>query len=188
MVEDGSKGRFAMEDAAKFEYAQTEKQLMERLCSKVQELYDPDILAGHEIHKGSWGYLVDRARQVYDWDIKKSLGRVFEDDVSIDEEGEGWNDTYALNHSSAIKVSGRIVLNVWRIMRHELALNNYSFENLSFHILHKRVPVYTYENLSRWYGREDNMHLRWKVLRYYIDRVQKTLEMLDDSEFITKTR
>ena len=39
-------------------------------------------------------------------------------------------------------IAGRVVLNLWRVLRSDLALNIYTFENCSFHILNERVYIY----------------------------------------------
>ena len=47
-------------------------------------------------------------------------------------------DFYSATHSSTFKVSGRHILNIWRICRSEINLTQYSFENVVFHLLHQR--------------------------------------------------
>ena len=45
---------------------------------------------------------------------------------------------YYARAMSGLTVSGRIVLNLWRIVRSDMALNIYSFENTVFHVLRQR--------------------------------------------------
>jgi DNA polymerase elongation subunit (family B) len=47
-------------------------------------------------------------------------------------------DFYSATHTSTFKVSGRHILNIWRICRSEINLNQYSFENVVFHLLRQR--------------------------------------------------
>jgi DNA polymerase zeta len=47
-------------------------------------------------------------------------------------------DAYSEHHTSSFKVGGRHVLNLWRILRGEVTLNAYTFENVVFHVLHQR--------------------------------------------------
>lgn len=61
------------------------------------------------------------------------------------------DDAWGYQKASGITVTGRVVLNLWRLMRHELALTSYSFENIAYHILHVRVPRYTWAKLTEWY-------------------------------------
>jgi DNA polymerase zeta len=63
------------------------------------------------------------------------LSRVF---VNVNASfGEDKNE-YGFNHNSGIISTGRIWLNVWRLMRSELTLTSYSLENTVFHALHER--------------------------------------------------
>ena len=48
-------------------------------------------------------------------------------------------DFYSATHTSTFKVSGRHILNVWRICRSEVNLTQYTFENVVFHVLHQRL-------------------------------------------------
>lgn len=47
-------------------------------------------------------------------------------------------DQWGLRTTSTFKVVGRHVFNMWRLMRTELNLTSYSFENAVFHTLHRR--------------------------------------------------
>jgi len=51
-------------------------------------------------------------------------------------------DFYSATHSSTFKVSGRHILNIWRICRSEFNLTQYTFENVVFHLLHQRYVQY----------------------------------------------
>ena len=50
-----------------------------------------------------------------------------------------------------MSVAGRIVLNVWRLMRSEVAFYSYTFENMMYHVLHERVPKVELATLTRWW-------------------------------------
>lgn len=45
---------------------------------------------------------------------------------------------YDAEHHSLFQVEGRHVFNLWRMLKGELTLNHYSFENVAFHLLHRR--------------------------------------------------
>ena len=45
---------------------------------------------------------------------------------------------YHARTTSGLTVTGRIVLNLWRILRSDMALNIYTLENVVFHVLHQR--------------------------------------------------
>lgn len=48
------------------------------------------------------------------------------------------NSQYDDRHTSTFKVVGRHVLNLWRIMRSELNLRMYTFENVAYKLLRRR--------------------------------------------------
>jgi DNA polymerase zeta len=90
-------------------------------------------------------------------------------------------------------------------MRTELTLSMYSFENVVFHVLGKRlaypvwisdihelrhdtcrVPRYSDSTLTEWYKSSVSGHTS-RVLRYMSDRTLLLLEMLEEAEVVTKT-
>jgi DNA polymerase zeta len=91
-------------------------------------------------------------------------------------------------------------------MRSEIDLTSYRFENIVFHLLHhryvmfqtrscifltvtditSRIPHYSYRMLTSWY-RNGGPTLKEKVCRYYLDRVQRNLELLDVSNMLSRT-
>lgn len=58
---------------------------------------------------------------------------------------------YGADHTSELKIAGRIVLNAWRVFRHEMSCYSYTFENMMFHILHERVPKFEFCTLTAWW-------------------------------------
>ena len=125
-----------------------ELELINSLVDLVHEL-DPDILAGWEVQRSSWGYLATRGREYGAFIIMKSTIlrlTTFCSGLSVTEllsraprgSGHASSDNWSTRHSSNFKVTGRHVLNVWRVMRAEQTLGMYSFENFVFHILHQR--------------------------------------------------
>lgn len=116
----------------------------------------------------SWGYLQDRCNYL-GRNLSKELSRV----VSESELSYEYNEEMK---NSEMKIKGRIVLDVWRLLRHEviyylrfylkllkfmlsylffqLAVQSYTFENMVYLILHQRVPSYSYETLSFWWNHD----------------------------------
>ncbi|OUM62514.1 hypothetical protein PIROE2DRAFT_11213, partial [Piromyces sp. E2] len=66
--------------------------------------FDPDIISGYEIQNSSWDNL----------------------ESSFDQEKDEWG----YKKSSSIHIPGRIVLNIWRLMKAEYDLISYSVENI----------------------------------------------------------
>jgi len=45
---------------------------------------------------------------------------------------------YNSDHSTDFQVEGRHIFNLWRLLRGDLNLNQYTIENVAFHLLHRR--------------------------------------------------
>lgn len=61
------------------------------------------------------------------------------------------NDEYGVLHASGIHVAGRIVLNLWRLLRSELKLRIYTFEACVAAVLQLRTPHTPAWVLSQWF-------------------------------------
>lgn len=160
----------------------SELDLMLRLVDIVRN-YDPDILTGYEIQNSSWGYLIERARLKYDYDLCEELSRIKPEYTS---RYNSKNDQWGLRNTSTVRVTGRQVINIWRVMRSELNLLQYTIENITFHLLHRRIPHFTRTDLTKWFsdGKPRDLAI---LLNYYISRVQINLEILERNEFIERT-
>lgn len=153
--------------------------LMNSLIDVVRE-YDPDILSGYEINSASWGYLIERGRKHLDYDLCKLLSRVSE--KAHGKLGDRWGYT----HASAIRITGRHMLNVWRVLRNDLNLLKYSIENVAFHTLHRRIPHYSFETLTRWYTSNLASEIEYSI-KYHLLRLEITVDLIDTQEIITRT-
>lgn len=157
-----------------------ELELIEAFLSFVRH-EDPDILAGYEIEMGSWGYLMDRAKSL-NLNIAPKLSRVPSQKIyETDEEREQFT---SMDLDTETKLCGRVLLDVWRLMRSEIALTSYTFENMMFHVLHRRVPSHGHVDLTSWYK---HFSTKWIVLEYFLERVNGTMELLDQLDLIGRT-
>ncbi|KAG8899767.1 DNA polymerase zeta, partial [Tulasnella sp. 417] len=164
---------------ARIELFETELDLINGLIDRVKE-WDPDILTGWEVQNGSWGYVSERANREYSLTLSDMIGRV----MSLSSRGAG-NVKYDSEHTSTFHVSGRHVLNTWRIMRVEQSLTSYSMENVVFHILHRRIPRYSAETLSQWF-KSNSPGQTSRVMDYFIERAAMVLDILDETQVVTK--
>ncbi|KAJ6085618.1 hypothetical protein N7499_005247 [Penicillium canescens] len=164
------------------EHETTELDLINRLVDIVR-YHDPDIITGYEVHNASWGYIIERARKKYDFDICEELSRT--KSQSHGRSGKEAN-RWGFDHSSSINITGRHIFNIWRAMKGELNLLQYTMENVVFHLLHRRIPHYSPQNLTQWYqsGKPRNL---LKVMDYFISRVQLNLEILEGNELTPRT-
>jgi DNA polymerase zeta len=145
--------------------------------------YDPDILTGYEVHNCSWGYLIERARLKYELDLCNEMSRMkSQSHGRFGKEGDKWG----FNQTSTIRVTGRHTINIWRAMRGELNLLQYTMENVVFHLLHRRIPHYKFADLTAWYKSKLPRDLS-KVIEYFVSRVRMDLEILESNELVPRT-
>ncbi|KAI1427269.1 DNA polymerase family B [Xylaria sp. FL1777] len=160
----------------------SELDLMVRMVEIVRT-HDPDILTGYEVHGSSWGFLVERARVKYDYDLCDEFSRMRSQSFGrFGKEADKWG----FNTTSTIRVTGRHMINIWRSMRGELNLVQYTMENVVWHLLHRRIPHYPWRTLTDWYIGGKSRDLS-KVLRYYLTRTKLDIEILEANELIPRT-
>ncbi|KAJ7492610.1 hypothetical protein FB451DRAFT_1022509 [Mycena latifolia] len=162
---------------SKIDVVLTELDLLNQIVDVVVDL-DPDIVVGWEIQSASWGYMNERGHQ-YGLDIADLVSRAPTNRA-------GGKDQWGLRHTSTFKVAGRHVLNLWRIMRVEQTLNIYTFENVVFHVLRRRIPRYSHATLMEWYQDAIPGHTA-TVLRYFSSRTSMALELLEETDVVAKT-
>lgn len=163
------------------EQESTELDLIMRLVDIVR-LYDPDILTGYEVHNSSWGFIIERARLKYDYDLCEELSRT--KSQSHGRFGKG-SDRWGFRTTSVIRITGRHLINIWRAMSSELNLLQYTMESVAYHLLHRRVPHFPFETLTKWYksGKPRDM---MKVIDYFVSRSKMDLEILESNELIPR--
>lgn len=160
----------------------SELDLMVRMVEIVRT-HDPDILTGYEVHGSSWGYLIERARFKYDYNLCDEFSRMKSQSFGrFGKEADRWG----FNTTSTIRVTGRHMINVWRAMRGELNLLQYTMENVTWQLLHRRLPHYSWRTLSDWYLSGKPRDLA-KVLRYYVTRTKLDIDILEANELIPRT-
>ncbi|KAF2275919.1 uncharacterized protein EI97DRAFT_419601 [Westerdykella ornata] len=180
--EDGIAQRIAKQVSVEVEYEQDELDLINRMVDIVRQ-FDPDILTGYEVHNGSWGYLIERARLKYEYDLCDEISRMkTQSHGRFGKDADRWGFT----HTSTIRVTGRHMINIWRAMRGELNLLQYTMENVVFYLLHKRIPHYTHADLTAWYRSPKPRDLA-KVLNYFLLRVKLNLDILEANEIVPRT-
>jgi DNA polymerase elongation subunit (family B) len=169
---------------------------------------DPDIVAGFEVQQSSLGYLVERAA-VLGVDLCEELARMPSDEyerarleaqaqreaeleagqkqkLAEGGAGRGGPDAAAWNvaHNAGVAIAGRIVFNVWRLMRSELTLRIYSFGNVVYHVLHRRMPEHDAHVLHAWYAAPET---RSRCIEYVVARAVASVELLSHLNVIGRT-
>ncbi|XP_019624970.1 PREDICTED: DNA polymerase zeta catalytic subunit-like [Branchiostoma belcheri] len=163
-------------------YVAEEKELVQHIAQLIRQ-WDPDILVGYEVQMLSWGYLLQRAATL-DMDLCPLLSRV--PDAAKESTFSSDQDEWGADQMSEINIVGRIVINVWRLMRRELALNNYTFENVAFHAMHQRVPLYSFRTLSDWFDNKTDL-FRWRTVDHFVTRCRGNLQLLEQMDLIGRT-
>lgn len=154
-----------------------EADLINTMIDEVRDL-DPDILVGWEVQASSWGYFMLRAKG-HGIDVKDLLGRA--PSTRSGPVGDNWG----VRHTSTLKITGRHVLNIWRLMRSELTLAFYTFHNVVRHVLKQKVPYYANATLKNWYLNGTPAQCS-RLLSYFSDMTCMLLEILDETQAVTK--
>lgn len=144
---------------------------------KFVHFWNPDIFMGYEIEMLSWGYLIQRG-YVLGINLLTQLSRIpSQKPMKTDDQSDP---------TSELILSGRIIIDMWRLMRHEIALQSYTFESIVFHVLHERVPQYSFKSLSFWWEHNTALN-RYKTADYYLYRVKGIARILDQLDLIGRT-
>ncbi|TMW55834.1 hypothetical protein Poli38472_008482 [Pythium oligandrum] len=176
---------------------ESEHELLTRLEELVHR-WDPDFLVGFEVQKESIGYLVDRSSQLKmnlvqmmsrlpttQVDARNTSALLGPDEI---EEGNGEvsiGTTWGVTKASGLWVHGRQILNLWRLARSEIKLSRYAWEDVLRAVMKREFPVYSAEQLTTWYVAGGQ--LRWKVVRYVLDKATLNLKLLSRMQLVTRT-
>lgn len=167
-------------------YVESEHDLIMEFINLIRH-WDPDIFAGYEIELASWGYIIQRC-QVINIDVIPLISRVPSQKLakfrSADEENAQQEEFVGAEYDSEYKLHGRILLDVWRLLRHEINLTSYSFENIMYHVMHRRYALFSKEKLTKLWTEAIN---KWIVIEYYLDRAKGTLEILGQLDLVGRT-
>lgn len=167
-------------------FVNNERELFMELVRLIR-IWDPDIFAGYEIELASWGYVIQRS-QAINVDLVPMISRIPSQKIAkfkqSEEESAQREEFFGIEYDSEYKLHGRILLDVWRLLRSEIALTSYSFENIMYHVMHRRCPLYSHEKLTRLWNESVN---RWIVIEYYLSRVKGTLEILNQLDLVGRT-
>ncbi|MFH4973977.1 hypothetical protein AB6A40_000686 [Gnathostoma spinigerum] len=161
----------------------TETELFDIIVAFVDR-YDPDILVGYDTNRYSWGYMTERSL---------ALGRNFLSEIS--RSNMAISDYYHphLSEVNSYWISrlnptprGRLLLNIWRLLRHELALRSYTKSNVIYHILSRRFPELEQRTLTEFIESSDEKMVGC-VIRHLMLSSKVNLTILCHIDFFTRT-
>lgn len=174
---------------------------------KIVSSVDPDILMGWDIQGGSLGFLAERALRLGigllniisrtpsetnmaagDSEIpaKGLLDNIFPESVVADSvmiEDTVIEDEWGRTHASGVHVGGRIVLNIWRLMRGEIKLNIYTVEAVAHAVLRRKIPYIHYKVLTRWFSSGPGQ-ARYRCIEYLKERAKLNLEIMNQLDMV----
>ncbi|CAK8544655.1 unnamed protein product [Lathyrus sativus] len=178
--------------------------------TKIVSSSDPDILMGWDIQGSSLGFLAERASHlglgllndlsrtpsnswVNSQDIKMSERSILDPDIldtpSQDccaQESSIIEDEWGRTHASGVHVGGRIVLNLWRLIRGEVKLNLYSVEAVAETVLRRKVPSLNHNVLTKWFSSGPGQ-ARYQCIKYIVDKAKLNLEILNQLDMVNRT-
>ncbi|GIL69760.1 hypothetical protein Vretifemale_737, partial [Volvox reticuliferus] len=144
---------------------------------------DPDIILGWDVQRHSLGYLAERAAVLgLAPPLLRAAGRT-PGAASIKERQQ---DEWGLLHASGLHLTGRILLNLWRVLRGELKLGSYSFESCTAAVLGLRVPRVREQQLALWFSAGPSAG-RWRCLQWLLRRCRLDLAMCEQLDLVGRT-
>ncbi|PHT98415.1 DNA polymerase zeta catalytic subunit [Capsicum chinense] len=175
---------------------------------KMIKSFDPDIFMGWDIQGGSLGFLAERAAYLGIGLLNKisrtpsegniasrdseggKLSDIFSDAVAADpmshEDAAIIDDEWGRTHASGVHVGGRIVLNIWRLMRGEVKLNLYTLEAVAEAVLRRKIPYIPNKVLTNWFlsgpGRA-----RYRCIEYFLERAKLNLQIMNQLDVVNRT-
>ncbi|XP_068662058.1 DNA polymerase zeta catalytic subunit isoform X2 [Aristolochia californica] len=183
-----------------------EKSLFDHFVNIIGSL-DPDIMMGWEVQGGSLGYLAERAAQ-FGISLLQAISRTPLGEAKVSVSGSAnseagvldepllvnsvaqevpiIDDEWGRTHASGLHVSGRIVLNIWRIMRWELKLSMYTLEAVAEAVLRQKVPLIPFGTLTLWFS-SGHGRSRYRCIKYIIERAKLNLNIINHLDLVNRT-
>ncbi|XP_076930223.1 DNA polymerase zeta catalytic subunit-like [Bidens hawaiensis] len=186
-----------------------EKQLFDEFM-KIISNHDPDILMGWDIQGGSLGFLAERAaflgigllnkisrtpsQPILNPGVSDIPDKVTTGDVllePVDSQTDMLNeaiidDEWGRTHASGVHVGGRIVLNVWRLVRSEVKLNIYTAEGVAEAVLRRKIPFINFRTLTKWFASGPGK-ARYRCIEYILERGKLNFQVMNQLDMINRT-
>ncbi|KAI3448610.1 hypothetical protein Pfo_005275 [Paulownia fortunei] len=175
--------------------------------TKVVRASDPDVLMGWDVQSGSLGFLAERAAHLgvsllnnisrtpsqinvasgASRASEKEMGKVFSESVTAEAVHLAiMEDEWGRTHASGVHVGGRIVLNIWRLMRNEVKLNMYTVEAVAETVLRRKIPCIPWKVLTKWFSSGPG-RARYRSIDYTLERAKLNLQIMNQLDMINRT-
>nr|GEV53159.1 DNA polymerase zeta catalytic subunit isoform X1 [Tanacetum cinerariifolium] len=186
-----------------------EKQLFSEFMKIICD-HDPDILMGWDIQGGSLGFLAERAAFlgigllskisrtpsqpisnpiVSDIPNKEIFSDVLPEELNSETDPPNEaiiEDEWGRTHASGVHVGGRIVLNLWRLVRSEVKLNIYTAEAVAEAVLRRKIPHIHCRTLSNWFASGPGK-ARYRCIEYVLERAKLNFQVMNQLDMINRT-
>lgn len=169
---------FAVRDPPQFDTQheififESEIALLDSLARYIRSA-DPDVIVGYETQNSSIGYILERSQAIshsFPSNCSRWLkGGTF--DLSRTTSSNHAAAAYYHKKGADIKIIGRHVLSLWRIVRKEVKLPSYSREAVASDLFGVTFPMYKDRELEEWFGSQVrfNRAIRHLVRLAYLD-------------------
>lgn len=186
-----------------------ERDLLDKFISITCSI-DPDILLGWDVQGSSLGFLAERAfhlgvslinkisrtpaetkavNRELDTSDKGNADAISSDSLISDtvlHDNTIIEDEWGRTHASGVHVTGRIVLNVWRLARSEVKLNMYSLEAVAEAVLRRKVPSIHWKILNKWFSSGPGK-ARFRCIEHLVERAKLNIDIVDQLDMINRT-
>ena len=142
--------------------------------------YDPDIIAAFELQRTSLGYLLDRAKTLGLKSFPRKLSRAIYGPQDKRHDADAWG---AQSHSG-FWLTGRHVLNVWRIVRQEADLSQYSLQFVVLSFLKEHFPRYSNRVVQGWMNEARTQD---HAVQHLLATVHVTLRIMEHLDIVVRT-
>ena len=130
----------------------SETALLDGLANHIR-IIDPDVIVGFETQNSSVGYLLERAHAV-GHAFPQNASRWLKGGVFIHQQQEGTENNpaaaYYRRKGADIKLIGRHIVSLWRIVRKEVKLSAYSREAVAAELFNTTFPKHNNNDLEEW--------------------------------------
>ncbi|EAR91587.2 DNA polymerase family protein (macronuclear) [Tetrahymena thermophila SB210] len=87
------------------------------------------------------------------------------------------------NFKLNFEIAGRMIINTWRLVKHDYKLFCYELESVVNYVFQERIPIFSNWSLTQMYNHED-IKQRVFVFEYMMKRLMKTKDIIDHIQII----
>lgn len=140
------------------------------------------MLIGWDIDVLSWGYLFQRA-SILGKNLSGKISRIPTTKCTWEQQrGDPSAPETRIETLAEVRLPGRIVLEVWRIMKYEFAAYSYTYENVMYNVLNERIPHPSFDSLTQWW---QSPRSQWRVIDHYTNKVLGIHRLLHHFDIIS---